>query len=96
MNNTKALSFLEDNSGGFSATRLAFLLWAIGVLAVWIWCSFKNCELQPIDESVRWILGILMTGKVVQRFGEKGDASNGDSTPPGGKAANAIQTILPH
>lgn len=78
----KLSSFLEDNSGGFSATRLAFLLWALGVLAVWIYSSIKNNSLQAIDGSVTTILGILMTGKVVQRFGENSDSSGGNSALP--------------
>lgn len=77
----KLSSFLEDNSGGFSATRLAFLLWALGVLAVWIYSSIRNntCA-QGIDNSVTIILGVLMTGKVVQRFGEQPDSTG--SNPP--------------
>jgi len=67
----KLSSFLEDNSGGFSATRLAFLLWVVGVLAVWICSSIENNNLAKIDNSVVTVIGILMTGKMVQRFGEK-------------------------
>ena len=75
----KLSSFLEDNSGGFSATRLAFLLWAVGVLAVWIYSSIENNNLAKIDNTVVTVLGILMTGKAVQRFGEKSDSSGDDS-----------------
>jgi len=31
----KLAEFFQDNEGGLSATRLAFLLWTIGVLAAW-------------------------------------------------------------
>jgi hypothetical protein len=65
------LDFLKDNSGGLSATRLAFLLWVIGVLVAWCIVSVKGGSLQAIDPSVQTVLAILMTGKVVQRFGEK-------------------------
>ena len=83
----KLSSFLEDNSGGFSATRLAFLLWALGVLAVWIYSSIRNngCSLG-IDGSVTTILGILMTGKVVQRFGEQPDSTSGNPAAENDKA----------
>jgi hypothetical protein len=82
----KFSSFLEDNSGGFSATRLAFLLWTVGVLAVWIYTSIANKSLADINSSVVTIIGILMTGKTVQRFGEKPDSAGDNSAggkPPG-------------
>jgi hypothetical protein len=63
--------FLQEDNGGFSATRLAFLLWVVGVLVVWIIDSISSKTLERIDPSVTAILGILMTGKVVQKFGEK-------------------------
>ncbi|MGA7563973.1 MAG: hypothetical protein WBW55_12270 [Desulfobaccales bacterium] len=66
-----AQSFLQEDNGNFSATRLAFLLWIIGVLVVWIMDSVKAASLQGIPESVAAIIGILMTGKVAQKFGEK-------------------------
>ncbi len=65
------LEFFQEDNGGLSATRLAFLLWVAGVLTVWIISSLTNGKLQPIDSSVTTILGILMAGKVVQKFGEK-------------------------
>jgi hypothetical protein len=65
--------FLQEDNGGLSSTRLAFLLWVVGVLVVWIVGSLKAGELQSIDNSIITILGILMGGKVVQKFGEKPD-----------------------
>lgn len=67
----KIEEFLQEENGGFSSTRLAFLLWAVGVLIIWIINSAKSGILQPIDGSVITIMGILMGGKVVQKFGEK-------------------------
>lgn len=64
-------SLIEDNSGGFSSTRLVFVIWCLVVLSVWAGVSFINNELKPIDSSVITILGILSSAKVVQRFGEK-------------------------
>jgi hypothetical protein len=50
------------------------LLWAVGVLVVWIIDSstVSPMKLQPIDSTVVTILGILMTGKVVQKWAEDG------------------------
>ncbi|HSY26997.1 MAG TPA: hypothetical protein VK832_05810 [Burkholderiaceae bacterium] len=62
------VGFLQDGNGNLSATRLAFLLWAIGVFGVWAWVSIHTNTLMPIDPSVQTILGVLMTGKVVQSF----------------------------
>ena len=58
--------FLEEADGGFSATRLGLLAWLFGVLAAWVAASTRTGA-QPIPESVAAVLGILMTGKVVQR-----------------------------
>lgn len=66
----KILEFLQDDNGGFSATRLAFLLWVLGLLTIWLIASAKAGSLQAIPESVITLLGILMGGKVVQKFGE--------------------------
>jgi hypothetical protein len=74
------LEFFQEDNGGFSATRLAFLLWVIGVLVVWIIESLSSKTLEHIDPTVTTILGILMTGKVVQKFGEKPNGA-GDGAP---------------
>lgn len=70
----KLKGFLEDNEGGFSCTRLAFLLWAVAILAVWLGSFFKSGTLTEIPGSVLTLLGILTGGKVVQRFGESTDS----------------------
>lgn len=62
--------FFQEQNGSFSSTRLAFLLWAIGVLAVWIVISIRGGAIQPLPESLIMILGVLMTGKVVQKWAE--------------------------
>jgi hypothetical protein len=78
----RLLEFVQEENGGFSSTRLAFLIWALGVLAVWIIASVtaQPIALTRIDPSVTTVLGILMTGKVVQKFGEKPD--NSAAPPP--------------
>ncbi|MBI5694883.1 MAG: hypothetical protein HZC51_03945 [Nitrospirae bacterium] len=62
--------FLQENNGDYSSARLALLLWVGGVLIVWAKSSITNGQIQAIPESVQVILGILMSGKVVQKFGE--------------------------
>lgn len=66
-----AQEFLQEGLKGFSATRLAFLLWVIGVLVVWMADSFNQGQLAPIDPTIVALIGILMGGKTLQRFGEK-------------------------
>jgi hypothetical protein len=92
----KFSSFFEDNSGGFSATRLAFLLWAVGVLAVWIYSSIQQGKLAEIDKTVVTVLGILMTGKAAQRFGEKPDSSDDNSDGQNDKVKQSLGRIPPH
>jgi hypothetical protein len=65
------LEFFQENDGSLSATRLGFLLWVFGVFVIWAFASWSKMQLQPIDSSVITVIGILMTGKVVQKFGEK-------------------------
>jgi len=67
----RLLEFVEEDNGGLSATRLAFLLWTIGVFIVWIIDSLRQGTLQVVTGDIATIIGILMTGKVVQKFGEK-------------------------
>ncbi len=84
----KLLEFLQEDNGGFSSTRLAFLLWVFGVLVVWIIASVTSqpMTLARIDPSVTTVLGILMTGKVVQKFGEKPESPPGGGSAPGAAA----------
>jgi hypothetical protein len=66
-----ALEFLRDGMKGFSSTRLAFLLWVVGVLVVWMADSINQGRLAAIDPSVVALIGILMGGKTLQSFSEK-------------------------
>jgi hypothetical protein len=68
----KLYEFLQEDNGNFSSTRLAFLLWTIGVLIVWSITSLHSTTgLAVLPESIVIIIGLLMTGKVVQKFEEK-------------------------
>ncbi len=73
---SKLAEFLQEKNGNFSSTRLAFLMWVLGTLIVWIIVSLQNSQLAPVPESIIIIFGILMTGKVTQKFGEKDKGQN--------------------
>ncbi|WP_237152403.1 hypothetical protein [Oryzibacter oryziterrae] len=64
------LEFFKDNDGTYSAMRLALLLWVAGVLLAWIYMSIQSKVLCDIPQNVMTIIGMLTTGKVVQKFGE--------------------------
>jgi putative effector of murein hydrolase LrgA (UPF0299 family) len=68
----KLSQFLKEENGQYSATRLAFILWAIGVLIIFMYQGFRTTNLADlkIDGSIITILGILTTGKVSQKFFE--------------------------
>ncbi len=69
-NNMDILNILNEKTGKKSAMRVAMLGWAAGILILWGWTSFASNELQAIPESVTTLFGILVTGKVVQRYSE--------------------------
>jgi len=69
------MSILNNKHGKTSSMRTAMLLWTVAILVGWVWVSYVRSELQAIPESVIGLLGLLISGKVVQSFGEK-DATN--------------------
>lgn len=89
----KFAQFFQDGTGVYSATRLGFLLWVLGVLVVWIYDSIRSARLVPIDNSVVVIIGILMSGKVVQNFSEDMGTKNGSQS--GQAASNDIAPLPP-
>lgn len=74
----KLNEFLSDNSGGLSSNRLAFLAWTLGPFIVWSFLSLMKMDILSIPDSILGIIGIMTTGKVIQRFGEKTETP----TPP--------------
>ena len=78
---SKYFGFLQGPDGIYSSNRLAFLTWTLGLFLVWAVLSFRTGTLQPIPESVAMVLGILMTGKVVQVFGERNPSASTPSDP---------------
>jgi hypothetical protein len=100
---SKNSGFLQDDSGNLSSTRLALLLWVIGVLVIWGAASLKTGELKAIPDSVTTVIGLLMGGKVMQKFGERSEVKPTLSAhtapvtmqpPPAGHMPN-IDTLFP-
>jgi hypothetical protein len=61
---------LKDTDGKPSSSRFLIMLWGLGVFVIWAFSSIKSSTLQAIPESVSTILGVLVAGKTLQRFGE--------------------------
>jgi hypothetical protein len=62
--------FMKDKDGKPSSSRLLILMCGLGVFAIWAVSSLKSSTLQSIPDSVITILGVLVGGKTLQRFGE--------------------------
>lgn len=63
--------FLREDNGNFSATRLGFLSWVLGVLLIWGGASVHDKKLAEVPQSVQILIGVLMAGKVTQKFTEE-------------------------
>jgi hypothetical protein len=66
----KILQFFQEDNGNFSATRLGFLAYTFGLVAQLGINAYRGSPFAPSENAV-WILVALMTGKAVQKFGEK-------------------------
>lgn len=80
---TRFSQFFEDGSGQLSAMRLAFLMMIFCFLAMWVLESYTQMKMAKIDNSVIYLIGILMTGKVAQSVAENSgtvDSSTVSST----------------
>jgi hypothetical protein len=98
----KTTGFLQDDNGNLSSMRLAFLLWVVGVLLIWGIASLKAGELKIIPDSVTTIVGVLMGGKVMQKFGEQSSSKSADAAqtlmvqaPPAGHNPNIDPIVIP-
>ncbi len=81
MKNTKLSQFFKDETGQYSALRLAFLFIIFSVLSVWIWSCLQAGKMVPIETSVLYLVGAAFTGKVGQSFSENFSPNN-TSNPP--------------
>jgi preprotein translocase subunit SecD len=64
-------ALIEDNSGGLSSIRAAMLAWLAALGATWVFVAIATRSLPDIPAGVLTFTGMLVGGKVVQRFGEK-------------------------
>lgn len=74
--------FLNDTDGGQSSMRLAMMLVVIVVLSGWLYVVIKTGTFVDFPSGTVWILGLSLTGKLVQKGVElmgvaKGGGSNG-------------------
>ena len=67
----RILQFFSEDNGNLSATRLGFLAWALGLLGSFIYVAVTTKAMPNVPENAVWVLVALMTGKAVQKFGEK-------------------------
>ncbi|MDJ0732879.1 MAG: hypothetical protein QNJ47_02140 [Nostocaceae cyanobacterium] len=88
--------FLKDENQNLSSTRLAFLSWIFTILIVWLVTSLlphsseNNHQLQKIPDSVLALVGILMTGKVTQKFKESQSQTSKQTPEHGSLDGNTI------
>jgi len=64
----KLSEFFMDGDKMFSATRLAFLLWSIGLFFIWAVISFIKKDLVEIPQSVVEVTLGFMLGKAGGAF----------------------------
>ncbi len=62
--------FIREGNGKLSSSRLLVLLWGGGVFLIWAIASLRSETLQAIPDSVITVVGVLISAKTVQRFGE--------------------------
>jgi len=82
MNVNNLSQFFKDESGQFSAIRLAFLGTLFCFLVGWSIQSIHEKKIVPIDSSLLYLIGILTTGKVTQSFSENGSSKSVTNNPP--------------
>ncbi len=83
--------FQDDSTQRFSAIRLVLLAWAIGTLGIWGSISLNKTEIKDLPPSVQIVLLTLMTGKVVQKFGEKSSTSESDEVEESNSQADSTE-----
>lgn len=66
--------FFKEASGRLSSMRLMFIVGVIVVFAMWICSVLWSFTLPDIPPGVIALLGLLIGGKVGQRYAEKREA----------------------
>lgn len=75
--------FFKDDTGQYSATRLAFLLWAVGVFGIWAYMCVLTRSLIEIPQTVVEVTGLFMGGKVLQSHIENQQTTKQPTSDPG-------------
>lgn len=73
-------SFLQDDKGNNSSTRLGTLLWLVGILVAWLYVVFTTKSMPDFPPGVLAIVGMILTAKVSQKYVEV-QAPNTSDTP---------------
>jgi len=63
-------SFLQDDKGNNSSTRLGTLLWLVGILVAWLYTVFTTGTITDLPPGILATLGMLLTAKVAQKHVE--------------------------
>jgi hypothetical protein len=66
----RLLELIEEENGRLSSSRVSYLAVIFGVLGGWITLSMKAGQLLDIPLGLGTFVAVVITGKVVQRFGE--------------------------
>ena len=68
----KILEFLSEDNNHLSSTRLIMYIWCIGIFIIWAISTAKNnWQMQEINDSLQIIIGLVLSGKVIQKFNEQ-------------------------
>lgn len=93
--------FFQDDNDRFSATRLVMVAWVLGSLLTWGVWSFNvkgdkaDKKMPELPSSVQVILGVLLTGKVMQKFGEGSSKSSSSDEPDHTDSTSAAYSDQP-
>ena len=68
----KLIDFFRDETNQLSSTRLVFVIWTLSILFMWMISCITSSPitLKEIPTSVQTLIGVLMVGKVAQKFTE--------------------------
>ncbi len=88
--------FFRDDSGMSSATRLAFIVWSLGVFLIWVYMCVLTKTLVVIPQTVVELTLVFMMGKVsgawVENMGSNSPISQSllvqSNTPPSAPIPN--------
>lgn len=65
------MSYMNDSKGNKSSVRLGYVVWVLGVFAVWATLSALNHTLLEIPQTVVEIMLVIVLGKTAQKHVEE-------------------------